>query len=62
MKLSWLANGHFDVSYNGINVLAQSGFDSNATKVSFRVGAFASGNPQVIPPARLDDVELSIRR
>ena len=62
VKLSWLANGHFDVSYNGISVLSQAGFDSNATKVSFRVGAYANGNAQVIPAARLDDVELSIRR
>jgi len=62
VKLSWLSSGQFDVSYNGINVLSQSGFGSNATKVTFRVGAFASGNAQMMPPVRLDDVELSIRR
>ena len=62
VKVVWEAAGKFNVFYNGINVLGISGFGSTDTSVSFRLGATASGNAQLMPVHRFDDIELSIRR
>jgi hypothetical protein len=63
VKITWEAGGKLNVYYNNINVLGVGGFGSMDTNVSFRLGAYASGDTGPVMPAhRFDDVVLSVRR
>jgi hypothetical protein len=62
VKLVWASTGKVDLFYNGISVFSDSGFGSQDTSVSFRVGARARGDLGAMPAHRFDDVQLGVRR
>lgn len=63
VRLTWeAASGIVAVAYNNNKIFSQTGFSSLDTSVSFRLGAYGSGDVGIMPLHRFDDVELSIRR
>lgn len=62
VKLTYESGGRVVLTYNNVSVFDQTNYGSTDTKVTFTVGAAASGNVAEPKQMRYDDVELTLFR
>ena len=62
VRLYWDAGGNYAVYIDGVKRESQANVPLADTSITFRLGAFGSGDVGVMPFHRFDDVELSVKR